>query len=121
MSAGDEVLVSGVEALDVREVGDGVELAVRASVALSTGQDKVPDAIQVVQDASALKCVGDDVVDVGEVGVVPPDADVPVAVEAGTSLVPVERTPAASDLGAPVSRKQVVAALIDADKGGVQA
>ena len=41
----------GVEALDVLQGRDGVELAVRAAVALSAGENQVPDAIEVVENA----------------------------------------------------------------------
>ncbi len=121
MSASDEVLIAYVEALDVLEGWYSVELAVRTTVALTAGEDEVPNAIEVVENASALKRVGYDVIDVGEVGVMAPDADVSVAVEAGAPLVTIQRSAASSDLGAPVAGEEIVAALIGAHHRGIKA
>ncbi len=105
MSAGDQVLIACVEALDVLKCGYGVGLPFRPAVALFAGENQIPNAVEVVEDATALKRVRNDVINVGKVGVVFSDADVPIALEAGAPLVAVQRTSTSGDLRASVSGK----------------
>jgi hypothetical protein len=49
--AGDEVLVAAVEPFKEPQFGNPGELAARAIVAVRAGQDEVPDAVDVQDDA----------------------------------------------------------------------
>jgi hypothetical protein len=63
----DEVVVSRPEPIDVGAVGNSVELPVCSSVAIDTGENEIPDPVEILHHTVPLKNMRKHMIDIGEI------------------------------------------------------
>ena len=63
----DEVVVSRVEPIDVGVVGNGIKLSSRASIAIDTGENEIPDPVEILHHTMPLKNMRKHMIDIGEI------------------------------------------------------
>jgi hypothetical protein len=94
--APNEELIAYAKTLDVSVLGNRIKLTPRTTIASSTREDQVPNAVQVEAHTSSLKRVREHVVDVCEVDRTFDDRYIGKTVKALALLVAIESTPARS-------------------------